>query len=476
LSNARVVIATGFLIVFAVFAHYHAWLYQPFHSDIAPNYFEPFWSDIVAKRGGPTFWKFAILATGFLSTLIILGLMDDAKSPRSVVSLARVAPYWLLGILAYAIVFIIASGYVYTAYQVRTAPLAVYFIVVPGACAIYVLCSVGQQLAGQFMNAYRAVAVGRTVVAGTQAILVCGLLVTIAATWLALQSTYLRRIPPDRLASLFHALKKIAGASTVVSTYATPVAIATDQWSYFDLSFFHGEESFDNDGYRVSLQDFRYLWFGDWKSNFAYRTPDYFVCWLHLNFYNVVSPADRWHCGINLRGVRNIRERKTVFDHKEVFRDEKYDLWSIVKLDWDYPPYLRPLDESSPDTKVRATPIPRRDDIGFTVEINPMQQDGRPIAGVQYRLRVAEGDESCEASPIRSFQFTDNPADLLLPKKFKGCVQIGVSPFTATKIGSEYYSGKIAIGADSSRSGDEESRKQSHSPERENVTRPRERR
>jgi hypothetical protein len=445
LSNARIVIATGFLIFFAVFAHYHAWLYQPIHSDIAPNYFEPFWSEFIAKRGGPTFWKITIVATGFLSTLIILGLIDDAKSPRSVVSLARVAPYWLIGILAYVIVFIIASGYVYTAYQIRTAPLAVFFTVLPGACAIYVLCSVAQQLAGKFMSAYRAVAVGRTVVAGAQASLVCGLLVTIAVTWLALQSTYLRRIPPNRFASLFHALKNIAGASTVVNAYATPVAIATGQWSYFDLIFFREEESFDNDGYHVSPQDFRYLWFSDWKSNSAYRRPDYFVCWLHLSFYNVVSPTDyRRHCGINLTGVRNIREGKTVFDHKEVFRDQKYDLWSIVKLDWDYPPYLHPLDESFPDTKVRATPIPRRDGIGFIVEISPTQQEGRPIVGVQYRLRVEEGDQSmCEPSPRRLFQLTDNPADLLLPKNFKGCVQISVSPITATKIGSEYYSEKM---------------------------------
>jgi hypothetical protein len=34
----------------------------------------------------------------------------------------------------------------------------------------------------------------------------------------------------------------------------------------------------------------------------------------------------------------------------------------------------------------------------------------------------------------------------LLPKNFKGCVQIGVAPRAATKTGSKYYSDIIVIG------------------------------
>jgi hypothetical protein len=265
------------------------------------------------------------------------------------------------------------------------------------------------------------------------------------AAWLTVQITYLRRIPPNRFAPMFHALKKIAGASTVVSTYATPVAIGTGQWSYFDPAFFHGRETLDGHGYRVSGQDFRYLWFSDWKSNSAYRTPEYFVCWLHLNFFDVVSQENRWACGKNLLGVGDVRERRSVFNHKEVFRDEKHDLWSIIKLDWDYPPYLRPLNESSSET-VRATLVPRADGIGVTVEIDPQQQEGRAILGVHYRLYTERGDNStCDVSSRRLIQFSDSSPELLLPKKFKGCVQIGVAPFTATKTGSEYFSEKIMI-------------------------------
>jgi hypothetical protein len=446
LTNGRVVLATGFLVVFAVFAHYHAWLYQPIHYDVSPNHFELFWSDVIAKRGGPTFWKVVISATAFLSTAIILGVMDEPKSSAGISILGRIAPYWLIGMASYVIVFTIASGYVHTGYQVHHAPFAVYFSALPGVCAVYVLYALARHLPDQFMQAYRTVAPSQILLASGRAILICGILAVIAVTWIAVQSTYVRRIPPDRVAALFHALKKISGASTVVSTYATPVAIASGQWSYFDPVFFHQRESFDGHRYYVSSQDFRYLWFGDWKSNSSYQKPEYFVCWMHLNFFDVVSPSKRWTCGNNLIGVADVRQGRSIFEHKEVFRDEKHDLWSIIKLDWDYPPYLRALDEGSPDTKVRATPILRGEGIGFTVEMNPRQQEGGPITGADYSLYVERDSQTCDSSPKYLFQYANTSAELLLPKNFKGCVQIGVAPRAATKTGSKYYSDIIVIG------------------------------
>jgi hypothetical protein len=157
LSNGRVVFATALLIGFALFAHNHASLYQPVHYDVSPTHFEPFWSELIAKRGGPTFWKIAILAAAFLSTLIVLGVIDDANSPWTIANLGRIAPYWLIGMVAYVIVFTIAAGYVHTGYQVHHAPFAVYFSALPGACAVYVLWSLARHLPDQFMRAYRGV-------------------------------------------------------------------------------------------------------------------------------------------------------------------------------------------------------------------------------------------------------------------------------------------------------------------------------
>jgi hypothetical protein len=317
----------------------------------------------------------------------------------------------------------------------------------PGAGAIYVLCLLARQLSGQLIGACRTVVARRIGLTAARTILVCAVLVAIVTAWLAVQITYLRRIPPNRVAPMFHALEKIAGASTVVSTYATPVAVRTGQWSYFDPTFFHYGESLDGDGYHVSAQDFRYLWFSDWKSNSVYRTPEYFICWLHLNFFDVVSPEKRWICGNNLVGVADIREGRSAFDHKEVFRDEKYDLWSIIKLDWDYPPYLRPLDGAPTDMKVHAKLVPGDEAIGFSVQIDPQQQEGRPIIGLNYKLYVETGYwPTCAVFSRRLIQLSDNPASFLLPKDFTGCAQIGVVPFTATKTGLEYHSGVLMSG------------------------------
>jgi hypothetical protein len=115
--------------------------YQPVHYDIAPNYFEAFWLERIGRLGGATLWKLVTVAAASLSTLIILGVMDEAGSPENVASLSRIAPYGLIGTAAYVIVFTLAAGYIHTVYQVHNAPFAVYLSALLDAGAIYVLCS-----------------------------------------------------------------------------------------------------------------------------------------------------------------------------------------------------------------------------------------------------------------------------------------------------------------------------------------------
>jgi hypothetical protein len=442
LINKRVVLAAGFLIAFSIFGYYHAWLYLPLH---APDSFAPFWTELVGKMGGHPSWKVLIIGTAFLSTVIILDAIHDESRGR-IASLSRIFPYWLIGFTAYVIVCSIAAGYVFSAYQVRQTPFVIYVSAVVNAGAIYVLCCLAWDWSSQLAAGCRASNFSKAAWGAACTAFVSAVLAAIVGVWSALQAVYVSRIPPYRMAAMFHSLDKIAGSSSVVSTYATPVAIRTGRWSYLDGAFFQRGAWLDSDGYHLTTQDFRYLWFADWKSNSAYRTPEYFVCWLHLYFFTVVSP-EKPKCG-NLPGVGEIRNGTSLLKHKEVFRDEKYDLWSIVKLDWDYPPYLLPLHASSADTKVQAALAPRADGIGFRVEIHPHQQWAHPIVGAHYMLYVNSDDTKCDVLPRRLFQVADNPTDLLLPKKFKGCVRIGVAPFTATKTGSEYYGSTMIIEGD----------------------------
>jgi hypothetical protein len=95
-----------------------------------------FWLERIGRLGGATLWKLVTVAAALLSTLIILGVMDEAGSPENVASLSRIAPYGLIGT------------------AVHHAPFAVYLSALPGAGAIYVLCSLARHLPSQITGAY----------------------------------------------------------------------------------------------------------------------------------------------------------------------------------------------------------------------------------------------------------------------------------------------------------------------------------
>jgi len=270
-----------------------------------------------------------------LAVLMVLGAFDDTKAPMSYAldRISGVIPYAAIGFLAYVVIYMIAPGYIFSAYQVRNCPFAVYLTDLLPAAAIYILCAIAIPSGKRFLDSYRSAS---DALPGSRATALSStaLLIAVTGAWLTIQVTYLQRIPPDRVAPMFRALKSIAGHSSVGSTYATPIAVQTGAWSYFDPVFFSDGAFFDGRSPQVSPRDFRYLWFGDWKTNPAYQKPEYFVCWLHLNFYDMVSKANWNKCQL-LPGVRDVRNRDNVyFDHEEIARDQRADLWSIIKLDW----------------------------------------------------------------------------------------------------------------------------------------------
>jgi hypothetical protein len=157
----------------------------------------------------------------------------------------------------------------------------------------------------------------------------------VVVTWFSAQALYLRALSPGRMTPMLRELAKIDGTS-VANTYATPIAIQTGVWSYFDPVFFVDGSVLDHDRIEVSRRDYRYLWFADNRSNADYLTPKYFVCWIQLNVVDVVDPSRSFTCG-NMKGISEIRAHTSPFRHVEVAKDTKRDLWSIVKLDWSGP-------------------------------------------------------------------------------------------------------------------------------------------
>ena len=128
---------------------------------------------------------------------------------------------------------------------------------------------------------------------------------------------------------MFRILDESRGTS-VSNTYATPIAVKSTEWSYFDPKFFVEGSRRDLDGFYVTSRDWRYLWFAD-RSNPVYLRPRYFVCWMHLNFKDLVGRPEP--CG-SLAGIAEIRKGRAPFEHREIARDMERDLWSIIELDW----------------------------------------------------------------------------------------------------------------------------------------------
>lgn len=335
LTNIQVGAAVVFLLISSVLAFVHTELYQSKLTPVAPHFFETAWRDFVDSLGGHIVWKTIIIGTAFLGVLMIMGRFDASDRSRShgLARLGGIVPYTAIGLLAYLVIFMIAPGYIFTAYQNRHCPFAVYLADVLIAAAIYVLCALAVLLIQRFLQAYRSQSAAMPS-AAVGAFSSSALLVAVGVAWLSVQIAYVRRLPPDRVAPMFHALKDIAGHSSLVNNYATPTAVQTGTWSYFDPFFFSDGAFFDGGSVQVSSRDYRYLWLADWKTNTAYRTPEYFVCWLQLGFYQMVSKALWTNCG-DLGGVRQVREgNNPYFDHEEVARDKNADLWSVIRLDW----------------------------------------------------------------------------------------------------------------------------------------------
>src|SRR3981189_2351143 len=99
--------------------------------------------------------------------------------------------------------------------------------------------------------------------------------------------------------------------------------------------------------------------------------------------------------------IRPIPEGRTSYLRPvEVARDPSpLDRWSIVRLDWDFPPFLRPLeigefvglDVSTTDNGTRGH-----------VDYRSAHQDGKPEAGTRVVLRVESRCDGSEPTPSAS--------------------------------------------------------------------------
>ncbi len=441
-----------------------------------PSYI-PLWEYLAEEFGSIHLLQLSIITTVWVVTRMMLARPAPASGAPVWLGgqLGILGPYLLCGVVAYIVTAFLLPGYLKTVYLERFAPLTIFFHLVPFALLIYVLAGyASNEVRHNFQHwrsrhrehhlaaTWRAWRVGKhffTTAAETlMAVAVFGVTV---AYWVALQSVYFKLLPPDYF-SFLRILKEapFKGASFAVNTYAAPIAVATGTWAYFDPLI--GEDLMESteNGFEIR-RDLRLLWLADKDINRDYLEPEYFLCiksqYLKTEINSLYLRIPPFGCStlpLTKDSTSGMHSPPTALSHKLVAADQSgRDSWAIVKMDWDYAPYLEGLDAVGHKIAVKAftrfeSQPEQEPQIAFDFQYRFTQQQGKTEYRSLFSLYAARDGivECARAQDVRLSVTSYRAEDLILPIDFRGIASIGVTPRTETKSGKEYRSEPISIG------------------------------
>lgn len=325
------------LLLFACFAGVaHYWSNEAFDESLR--------NEFLLTPGGPTILALEnpllILLTGLALACAVLG--NAAMLGPQAGGSAGLPAFLLCGLLAYGAVYRIFTGYIYSGYLHRFVPLPV-FLAAPLLGLMLYTVSQAAWHGLRHDSGTRALRVVTAVVGATA-------LVGCVGYWTMLQATYARVVPADSYAFLARLEQPpLKGRSVVANVYPAPMAARTNSWGYADTSLFSGTLRLTPRGFEVE-RDLKYLWFADRDTNPDYLKPALAVTVIPTpNFSEALERQIEWRtAGASPRAessglFRRARDRfQSFLQHRVVSSDGKR--YSLVLLDWDYPPYLLPQD------------------------------------------------------------------------------------------------------------------------------------
>jgi hypothetical protein len=414
---------------------------------------EPLWRALLTSFAGYT-----MSGALFVSAMLVLAAWyacgPVAASGRN--NLSETPPDRLLLaltalLLAYLVVYFLFTGYVFTGYFARYLSLTIFFNDLLLALGLVAMIDC---VRGAYVRFKQSIGWSRLALGSGAAIVAFGLSGVVVA-WGSLQTFLLRKLPPDEI-SFFPILSTppFRGATFAATIYGGTLSYFNKNWAYYDANsaLAEGGVTLGPDGYQVKRDD-AYVWFADRTTNAAYDKPQYFLA-MTFQFWATygLGPAyliddnavERRRAG-DIPLVRAIREGRTSYVHPvEVARDPSpLDRWSIIRLDWDFPPFLRQLkngefvelDASSNGSGTR-----------IRVDYHYAHQEGLREANTRVTLfaqpRCMGPEQSFNVPPL-----TANDREFILPASFAGTVRAEVQPATATKAGPIYGSRALTIGS-----------------------------
>ena len=398
----------------------------------------PFMPTIVQNFG-------MVLATACAVAMAVLGplLPDRTKAPlrESARAVGSLIGCFLVGLLAVVVLF---PGYVYSGYMVRYLN----FLVLPFALfvgfAFYATAVIGKQVIVEWLRGRQVMfpAIARRLYLVPPVLL--------AVWWVAIQAADARLFPPNELAVL-NAIEALAPyrPKIVANSYAGPISVVTGQWAYLDETFSSGRTTFSPaSGYHYVF-DKKYLWVAD-RDNPEYEKPDAFVCILLPTYWSAVveltAPERLIRCADNRVVQFAEGHKENVWPHNTVIARDRSprDAWAIVKLDWDYPPYLR--------EKPHVTAAAKGDSASLTVTYDFRQQGGKPETKTELEIwAIARNGATCalQGAPLATAKGVGGRTTLKLARSDAGDSLIAVArPQTATRVGAPFFSAPFRLEGD----------------------------
>jgi hypothetical protein len=449
----RILGASAFIAAVLAFLLAHPSLYA------GAAVLEPIWRPALAELAGYTTGGALVV-----SVMLLLAGWHACGSPAATDDgrlLDRLFLFLAALLVAYLLVYFVFTGYVLTGYFVRYLSLTIYFNDLLLALGLVAMIDCAR---GWYARFRQAISWHRVVCGSGAAGAVVGLAAAVLY-WGSLQTFLFRKLPPNEI-SFFSVLSEppFRGATFAALAYGGTVAYFTKNWAYLDglAALAQTNLTLGPDGYNIE-RDSPYVWFADRAVNTAYHKPNYFLA-MTYQFYGVaqgLAPAylmtdrasERPRAG-DVPLVRAIREGRTSYLHPvEVARDPSVlDRWSIVQLDWDFPPFLRRLEGGE---FVTLDASPTEDGTRVRIHYSYAHQEGAPETGTRIALFAQSRCAGFKQEGLEPLSpSTGAPREFNLPSAFAGTIRAEVQPATATKTGPSYGSAPLEIGsADACRDG-----------------------
>ncbi|MDP1536713.1 MAG: hypothetical protein Q8L95_05975 [Burkholderiales bacterium] len=269
--------------------------------------------------------------------------------------------FFFAGICAYAVVYLLSPGYLFTGYRFRLVPFTAFHTITILGLSFYVLLVVGLKYLPS--NCLRKTAVSSDAlmaatpqeprwmsmraIVGVASLTTFGLL---TVYWFGVQLSYIKLMPPNHYSFLQKLSKPpYAGKSFIANAYAAPIAAKTGTWAYLNVGLKSTGPVMDGDTYKFPF-DTTYLWVADKKTNPDYAQPEYFLCVTMQAPSTVIKEVRRQkglgdgNVGCELNQLVQLARRgdgKSVYPALELSEaDEEglsvvgYERWAIIKLNW----------------------------------------------------------------------------------------------------------------------------------------------